>query len=358
MIRTLFINLAIMISFFFIYHQLFRESFLSRNSPLKKKIAIGCLCGLLCIFLMQFSIKVGTDTRIDLRQIPVMLVALYGGWIPALVSGALIVLARFAIGINTSSLTAFFIMTFSLIGYLIIPKKVKNVFSSSLYMIIYSNLWFSLLMYVAMDNIRTYIYINIFFWVVSGIGGLTAVYMNNYLRKMNQLFKEYKTNSLKDPLTGLNNVRSFDLEINNAVNRVMKNNEKLSMLVIDIDFFKKINDTYGHIEGDEILKQVGKLLLEVARPFDIVSRNGGEEFTVLLIDCPLDYAVNVGERIRNKIENRPFLLHNGEQRISITVSIGAATYPDSTADTDCLYRLADEALYKAKRRGRNQVAAA
>jgi diguanylate cyclase len=123
--------------------------------------------------------------------------------------------------------------------------------------------------------------------------------------------------------------------------------------MLDIDHFKKINDQYGHTAGDEILKQLTELLHSTCRIFDIISRNGGEEFSVILQDTPLSHAKEVAERIRIAVESFDFKIDN--QIINLTISIGCSSYPENTQNPDELISLADKALYQAKESGRNKV---
>ncbi|WP_098442375.1 GGDEF domain-containing protein [Bacillus sp. es.036] len=153
----------------------------------------------------------------------------------------------------------------------------------------------------------------------------------------------------------LNNVRSFDEALNRAIQEAATDDNKpLSLLVIDIDHFKKVNDTYGHAAGDIVLKQFGKTLRSAARLNDVVSRNGGEEFTILLGDCFNREALEIGERVRAIIEENSFMITK-DISIHITASIGASTFPETVPSPSQLYREADEALYQAKRSGRNRI---
>nr|WP_281419751.1 GGDEF domain-containing protein [Evansella tamaricis] len=168
------------------------------------------------------------------------------------------------------------------------------------------------------------------------------------------LLKKYKEEAIVDYLTGLNNYRSFNSMYGVILTNAINKGEQLSVLFIDIDHFKKVNDTYGHPEGDIVLKKLGELLKSNTRSYDIVSRNGGEEFSVILLDLPLENAANVGEKLRTIIEGTSFELSDGTI-IHITVSVGVANYPTTTADPDNLLVDADKALYKAKKAGRNMV---
>jgi diguanylate cyclase len=133
--------------------------------------------------------------------------------------------------------------------------------------------------------------------------------------------------------------------------------QPLSLLFIDVDFFKKVNDVYGHLNGDKVLKEISEILIKLSRENDVVTRKGGEEFTVLLSDCSLLEAKQVAERIRSEIENHSFISLNKEI-IKITVSIGVSAFPETTKNPEILTEQADIALYKAKRDGRNRVCVA
>jgi len=124
--------------------------------------------------------------------------------------------------------------------------------------------------------------------------------------------------------------------------------------MIDIDHFKNINDTYGHIVRDEVLKKFGNVLVKTFRDIDLVSRIGGEEFTAILQELNLEKTMEVAERLRQNIETQIFSLNDGI-KIQVTVSIGMALYPDTVGDIKNLKEIADNKLYEAKETGRNKV---
>lgn len=194
----------------------------------------------------------------------------------------------------------------------------------------------------------------VYFWLSSLIIATLAYYIANYMNTSIKLLNRLEKESTIDFLTGLNNVRQFDNAINESFINVKNKNEHLSILIIDIDFFKKVNDTYGHLAGDAVLQQLGIVLSTSSRSFDIVSRIGGEEFSVILPDCPSEQAIEVAERLRIAVEIYEFILPD-KTKINITISIGAATYPDNVLDLDKLVNQADTALYAAKHSGRNRV---
>ena len=163
--------------------------------------------------------------------------------------------------------------------------------------------------------------------------------------------------ALRDPLTGLFNRRylldAFERELNAAAAR----NQPLSVVMFDIDHFKRFNDVFGHAAGDTILTRLGALLREWARSEDISVRYGGEEFTVILPDTPVDLVFARVESFRQMIESLA-IDHYGQPLGQVTISAGVATYPVHGVDRDTLIHVADQALYSSKRNGRNRVTVA
>ena len=159
-----------------------------------------------------------------------------------------------------------------------------------------------------------------------------------------------------DTLTGLNNRRYFDGSFASLVDQAARRGRPLALMVLDIDHFKKINDTHGHDAGDEVLKAFAARLKRVVRANDVVCRTGGEEFAILMPDTPIDVAVRVAERVRGVIENDEFALRPDQQGLRVTTSIGLAERRSDVEPTKLLRR-ADEALYQSKGAGRNRVTA-
>ena len=170
----------------------------------------------------------------------------------------------------------------------------------------------------------------------------------------NQVLSEV---SARDALTGLYN-RPYVLEkIESELNRALRHGSPISLLMLDIDFFKRINDEYGHPAGDEVLKGIGRVLRESCRVYDVPGRYGGEEFCVVLPETKLGNTTTVAERIRSRLESVP--IEAGDVAISVTASIGVAgmdaTAEDAILSAAMLIDRADRALYLAKRQGRNRV---
>jgi len=157
-----------------------------------------------------------------------------------------------------------------------------------------------------------------------------------------------------DELTGLFNYRFLEVAMDREVNRAERYGTNLSVIFLDIDQFKGINDTHGHLVGSKVLKEVGKLLKKSVREIDTVIRYGGDEYTILLAETGLETAAGVAERIRRSIERHRFLASDG-MNIRLTASLGYACFPEDTKSKVELIELADQAMYRGKASGRNVV---
>jgi len=160
--------------------------------------------------------------------------------------------------------------------------------------------------------------------------------------------------AVTDGLTGLYNHRHFHERIALEVERSQRSGLPLSLLMIDVDHFKQFNDTFGHPAGDEVLRQLARVLADTRRANDVVARYGGEEFAVILVDTAKFTAAKVAERVRERVFGHDFA-EAAPRAGRIGVSIGVATFPDDGGDAEALVRAADAALYAAKRAGRNRV---
>ena len=180
-----------------------------------------------------------------------------------------------------------------------------------------------------------------------------------YELHLEQLVEE-KTKALielanRDPMTNLYNRRYFNEISKTLFNLAKRDNQELSILMIDLDRFKNINDTYGHLIGDDVLQLTAKVLMQNTRESDIVIRFGGEEFVVLLPNTTIEGALSIAEKIRSALEQEELELESQES-IRFTASIGIATYENAVdADIDALILKSDKALYSAKEAGRNCI---
>jgi two-component system, cell cycle response regulator len=171
-----------------------------------------------------------------------------------------------------------------------------------------------------------------------------AIRNANLLERMQQM-------AITDGLTELANRRSFDRSLERELTRAARTDGRLSVVLLDIDHFKQLNDTHGHVIGDTVLRQIANALRECGREYDTIARYGGEEFAAVLPGCSSALALQVAERLRAAVENGP-------TDVPVTASCGVATYPYDGIDANGLLHAADQALYAGKRDGRNTVRSA
>jgi diguanylate cyclase (GGDEF)-like protein len=160
--------------------------------------------------------------------------------------------------------------------------------------------------------------------------------------------------SLTDELTGLSNRRALDDALASEVERAKRFGGTLGLVLIDLDDFKTVNDTHGHPQGDVVLREVARVLRESSREIDHPARYGGEELALVLPGTDLEGAFNLAERVRERIETLHIPRIDGAGRLRVTASCGVAAVPQTPADEDALVAAADQALYAAKRGGKNK----
>ena len=162
--------------------------------------------------------------------------------------------------------------------------------------------------------------------------------------------------AVTDALTGLNNRRFLDHQLNLTMARHIRGGPVLSLLLVDIDHFKRVNDTYGHDAGDEVIREFAKRLSLNVRAIDMACRYGGEEFVVLMPETTPADAMHIAERVRAQVAEAPFVLHDGRE-LDVTVSVGVSTSTGLGDSPEALMKRADEGVYEAKTLGRNRVIA-
>lgn len=189
---------------------------------------------------------------------------------------------------------------------------------------------------------------------------------NNILRfeMLDEIDREYQRQIRRllshDDLTGLLSSRSFFSELRREVSNSADRERQFCVLMLDIDHFKNVNDTYGHLTGSKTLEEIGGCITQILRSGDAAARFGGEEFAAFLLDADLAQGIVAAERIRQAIENFKFSIIKQGKTIEthrITTSVGVATFPSDSRDPIELIEMADSALYRAKREGRNRVCA-
>lgn len=355
MLKQLFSNLSILICMLYLLSEVFKKTKIVSNPSFKEKIKAGLWGGFLGIILMIYTIEITPNELIDLRYIPIAIAGVYVGPIPVFISGVIIAIFRlFYFGVNLPSIQSFIVILTMALGC----GTIATLFEGILKRWILSYLWGGIVYTVSLvafnyDHVNSQKIVVIYLAVclIASILSYSIIksflYYHNYVEKL-------KYDSSRDHLTGLYNRRSFESIYSDILKKIPITEESLSLLMIDVDFFKNINDTYGHISGDYVLVQIGKLLKESVRDFDLVARIGGEEFCIVLRDCPKAKTHEIAERIRKKIEGYDFVLPN-DSAIKVTVSIGAAVYPETVLELKKFREIADKNLYYVKHSGRNKV---
>jgi len=166
--------------------------------------------------------------------------------------------------------------------------------------------------------------------------------------------REYRQRATVDSLTNLRNRSWFDDALERQLKLAASRHHPMSLIILDIDNFKSVNDTYGHVVGDHVLTAVGSILNSSVRPTDLSARYGGEEFVIILPDTPLSPAIQIAERLRQQMESRNIRVENCEDTIKVTISLGVAMSEEGEAPRAFVDR-ADQALYHAKDEGKNKV---
>ena len=355
MINLLFVNASILISCLYLVSNLFKDTEVNSKSDLITKISIGILYGITGCILMFNGINLSQNMIMDFRIISLIISVLYCGPISSLITTLCIITFRISyFGLHNASIIASINLTILLFIFIIISKSKINFSKKYIYMCL-ANIFSSIiwtLISVKDTNVILSILNN---YIISTIIVSTIIYfVLIYISKTNELYLRLKQESTKDFLTGLNNVREFDNLLNKFSSNAIEKNENLSFFMIDIDFFKHVNDTFGHNSGDMVLKQLSDILISSCRSLDIVSRKGGEEFAVILLDCNYEHAIKIAEKIRKNVCDFDFIIEENK-KIKITVSIGVSSYPHNASNSNELVSKSDAKLYFAKRNGRNQV---
>ena len=197
------------------------------------------------------------------------------------------------------------------------------------------------------------LWLELIYPLIFSIAAFTLAYIGKYLVKSRDFEQQYKL-ATTDGLTELYNHRYFQEQIRMQVEQAKRYSTNFSLIIIDIDFFKKFNDTFGHQSGDAVLRQVAQTLKKNVRSTDIVCRYGGEEMSIILPNTIKDEAHTTAQKICNRVAEKKFKLI-GDKETGVTISLGVATFPFDGDTAQKIIEAADKKLYEAKNNGRNQV---
>ncbi|RCX20566.1 diguanylate cyclase [Fontibacillus phaseoli] len=353
MLQSLINNFTVLTTFLFFGNILWGRwhDHINRKT-LKTRLLLGVALGLFGISLMYYSFPITPTVYSDFRQLPILVSVSMGGWIAGSITTIIISIYRlyFLSGLNAAAimgainaLGTLFIASIFLRGHMLsLQKWVPSLALSA----VFSMLTFSILL---KDDKWVPI---VTYGIVFLVGGLFTFLMMLHLKRSDDSMQIMKEAAHRDFLTGLFNVRAFEIIMKQQTAAANRYRIPFTLLLLDIDHFKQVNDTFGHSAGDAVLSQVATVLRDTFRPGDHIARKGGEEFAVIVDDCNANQIETIAERLRRNVENHVFHLPDGTE-IKVTISAGSATYPD--IDELLLFERADQALYEAKSSGRNRV---
>lgn len=344
---TLILNACVAFTGFYIISKIYHsDTFYSRHV---RSLLIGLLGGLLGFFLMFNAVEVNSEVRVDLRHLPLVLLAFYGARMPLLVATSLIASTRFLFGVTDQAFVAF-IATFVISGGMLwLHRRFKDrLFLQSMLLNMWALFIISIAVYINVGWSLAYIGLVSMIWTIGMIVGLLSSVLTIDLESTTRRSIEYKRSAERDHLTGLFNRRVWDRHTAGLELEARPYN----ILALDIDHFKHVNDTYGHGNGDLVLRQFADILKKETRHHDTVARIGGEEFVILMYDLEPEKVEKVANRIRERIASEVFQLDEFDP-IHITASVGVAH--GTSHPIKRMTELADAALYQAKHEGRNRV---
>lgn len=231
-----------------------------------------------------------------------------------------------------------------------VVTRVSSAFAASM-ISLSTYLIYMLISYYALKY--EYLWLELIYPLIFCVAAFTFAYIVKYLVKSRDFEQQYKL-ATTDGLTELFNHRYFQEQIRMQVEHCKRYRENFSLIIIDIDFFKKFNDTFGHQSGDAVLKQVAQTLKKNVRATDVVCRYGGEEMSIILPNTSEEEALSTAHKICERVAIRKFKLANGKET-NVTISLGVSTFPNDGETAEEMISAADKRLYNAKNNGRNQV---
>jgi len=355
MFKELFINFTILATLLFfgnIFLNRFRKSSLAARSASWLPWFTGAALGVAGILMMEFSFPIGENSVIDLRQTAII-IGVYVAGIPGGFAASLIIAAFRFFFFGDFGLSSYVGASNALVTFLLVilvlkkgqlePKRWALAFAVQVVVLLAS---FYIMIGPSFVNI-----IPVYSVIIAGTAVFTFL-MLRHLKNSNELFAFMEDAAHRDFLTGLHNPRAFHMLYDRRVKRAQRHGEEFGLILLDIDHFKRVNDTYGHPAGDIVLRQLGKILTSCSPADSYAARNGGEEFAIVIDRYEEESVVRVAERIRSVVEGHAFVLDDGTG-LQLTVSLGYGLSYAGAPRT--LFRRVDDALYRAKESGRNRI---
>jgi diguanylate cyclase len=379
MLKDFFSNVTILIASFTVMGQIFKNIPLHHSSTFRTKLYWGICYGILGNILMLFSFQINSTTIADLRHLAIIAAAI-GGWVPAIIASGLIAIGRILLfGFTETAFVAAisaFLTGIVCGGFskLNIPPTLKAV-----YMNLIGLFFISIVFALYIENLRTLLNVLLSHYLISLIGGFFAYHLSIYIANSNAAVRELNVSLIKlqeseqelnkaneilntlsyiDGLTGIGNRRHFDDVLNKEWSNLLTTNSQITLLMFDIDYFKKYNDTYGHLAGDQCLQIITSAIKDLVanNPYSTFCRYGGEEFAIIFTKTKLDKGIAIAELIQKKIQSLKIAHRSSEITDIVTISIGIANIiPSLETQPKDLIHLADTCLYTSKTKGRNTI---
>ena len=347
-------NLTLLMSGFYLLGKLSPHP-ITVDSKRSVRILYGISLSILSWLLMQLTIEPAPGVLVDLRHIPVIVAAYFAGPLPTMIVTSVIILYRFSINLNSSAYAAALFIILIAVGTSLLVKWLPIYSKRTFTMVtVYATVLHGIvLIYVLADTGLLFDILSVVL-PASFISSWLALVIIRDIRLTKQSMRTWQQTAQRDFLTGLHNFRAFTDHFDDLKQQTILQQHEVALITIDIDHFKHVNDTFGHEAGDEVLRQFASRLRDGVTDAGFISRNGGEEFSILVEQLTDAKVLALAEQLRERIATSPFQLSNGTQ-LPLTASFGVALFPKSTSEIQQLVTDADVALYHSKQNGRNRV---
>ncbi|CEA01006.1 putative diguanylate cyclase YdaM [Jeotgalicoccus saudimassiliensis] len=351
MILQVFTLVCVMMALQAIYYQIKIRLKLAMASNIYEKVLSGVFSALMAVILSFYAIEFSYGISIGLAVTSLIIGLIYSGQLTFTIG---YVLYGFWYFLNPNGSPTLDFWSYLIIGLVLVsvnhPIRYLSVYFKAIISVItYAGLSAFFIYLVSRDISFTALSMSLYI-ILATIGVFAGVILITYMQNYKKMFDQMEFESMHDALTGLLNRRHFNLCINE-----LKPENSVSMLMLDIDKFKNINDTYGHSAGDAVLQAVATDLKKEITDKHSIARTGGEEFAVILRKSTMNEAKVIAENVRRSVEELNINIDEIDHPLKVTVSIGISSYPEETDSIKNLYDTSDERLYFAKKLGRNQI---
>ncbi|MCH1638746.1 diguanylate cyclase [Paenibacillus timonensis] len=352
MLQSLFNNFTLLTTVIFFGYMIKNKI---QDRPKKNRttrMLLGFGLGLLGVMLMYYNFPISGHAVADFGQLPILISTLMGGGVSGIIATLLIALYRllFLHGFGMHSVIAAINSPVTLLIGLWLLRERKTTVRRLVLALALSASSTAVFMTI-LSNGRPFKEIGLFIPLLVAAGLFTFA-MLRYLRNKDDSIRIMREAANRDFLTSLYNSRAFEAKMQQKIAAAKQDKIPFTLLIVDIDHFKLVNDSHGHPAGDAVLLQIADVMRETFRPGDHIARKGGEEFVILVDHCDAEQIKVIAERLRSNVENHTFILPDGGE-LKLTISAGSATYPNVHEEE--LVVKADQALYQAKEAGRNRV---